>query len=136
MPLAAWITLAHLPSRPLPFPHLIAPPTPQTGIGLVHVCNSRGYKCVIYMPNTQSQEKMDLLRALGADVRPVPVAPITDPGNFNNQARDYAASLTNGGVPPFPLSALPSLLVAAFVAIVSVVVIPMRRPSCASNLRA
>lgn len=44
----------------------------NTGIGLAHVCRSKGYKCVIYMPDTQSQEKIDLLRMLGADVRPVP----------------------------------------------------------------
>ena len=46
----------------------------NTGIGLAHVCRSKGYKCVIYMPDTQSQEKIDLLRMLGADVRPVPGA--------------------------------------------------------------
>jgi cysteine synthase A len=44
----------------------------NTGIGLAHVCRSKGYNCVIYMPDTQSQEKIDLLRMLGADVRPVP----------------------------------------------------------------
>ena len=44
----------------------------NTGIGLAHVCRSKGYRCVIYMPDTQSQEKIDLLRMLGADVRPVP----------------------------------------------------------------
>lgn len=44
----------------------------NTGIGLAHVCRSKGYKCVIYMPNTQSQEKIDLLRMLGAEVYPVP----------------------------------------------------------------
>lgn len=32
------------------------------GIGLAHICNAKGYKCVIYMPNTQSKEKMDTLR--------------------------------------------------------------------------
>merc|ERR1712098_613352 len=39
----------------------------NTGIGLAHVCRSKGYKLVIYMPNTQSQGKIDLLRLLGAD---------------------------------------------------------------------
>jgi cysteine synthase A len=48
----------------------------NTGIGLAHVCRSKGYKCVIYMPDTQSQEKIDLLRMLGADVRPVPGMPL------------------------------------------------------------
>ena len=37
----------------------------NTGIGLAHVCRAKGYACVIYMPNTQSQEKIDLLRMLG-----------------------------------------------------------------------
>lgn len=55
------------------------------GIGLAHMCLARGYKCVIYMPNNQSQEKIDALRMLGADVRPVPVAPFTDPANYNHQ---------------------------------------------------
>ncbi|KAI9326932.1 cysteine synthase [Zopfochytrium polystomum] len=67
----------------------------NTGIGLAHVCRARGYRCVIYMPNTQSQEKIDLLRSLGADVRPVPAVPFTDPANYNHQARDYAASIPN-----------------------------------------
>lgn len=43
----------------------------NTGIGLAHICRSRGYRCVIYMPDTQSKEKIDLLKMLGADVRPV-----------------------------------------------------------------
>lgn len=67
----------------------------NTGIGLVHVCNARGYKCVIYMPETQSQEKIDLLRVLGADVRPVPAVPITDPLNYNHQAKACAEELPN-----------------------------------------
>jgi len=50
---------------------------------------------VIFMPNTQSAEKVDLLRALGAEVRPVPAVPVTDPAHFNFQARDHAASLSN-----------------------------------------
>ncbi|TPX46054.1 hypothetical protein SeMB42_g02694 [Synchytrium endobioticum] len=67
----------------------------NTGIGLAHVCRARGYRCVIYMPNTQSQEKIDLLRMLGADVRPVPAVAFTDPANYNHQARVYAESLEN-----------------------------------------
>lgn len=39
------------------------------------------------MPNNQSQEKIDLLRFLGAEVYPVPVVPFTDPQNYNHQAR-------------------------------------------------
>ncbi|KAJ3212571.1 Cysteine synthase 1 [Dinochytrium kinnereticum] len=48
-----------------------------------------------YMPNTQSQEKIDLLRSLGADVRPVPAVPFTDPANYNHQAKEYAESISN-----------------------------------------
>ncbi|KAF7428353.1 Cysteine synthase 1 [Pleurotus ostreatus] len=67
----------------------------NTGIGLAHVCRARGYKCVIYMPNTQSQEKIDLLKMLGADVRPVPAVAYENPANYNHQARDYAKDLPN-----------------------------------------
>lgn len=67
----------------------------NTGIGLAHVCRAKGYNCVIYMPNTQSQEKIDLLRSLGADVRPVPAVPFTDPANYNHQAKRYAQSIPN-----------------------------------------
>ena len=54
----------------------------NTGIGLVHICNAKGYKCVIVIPETQSQEKIDLLRTLGAEVRTVPAVPYKDPGNY------------------------------------------------------
>ncbi|KAJ2555812.1 Cysteine synthase 1 [Coemansia sp. RSA 1878] len=67
----------------------------NTGIGLAHVCRAKGYKCVIYMPNTQSQEKIDLLRMLGADVRPVPAVPFDNADNYNHQAKRYAESLDN-----------------------------------------
>ncbi|KAI9468340.1 cysteine synthase [Coemansia mojavensis] len=67
----------------------------NTGIGLAHVCRAKGYKCVIYMPNTQSQEKIDLLRMLGADVRPVPAVPFDNPDNYNHQAKRFAESLSN-----------------------------------------
>jgi len=67
----------------------------NTGIGLAHVCRARGYNCVIYMPNTQSQEKIDLLRMLGADVRPVPAVAFENPDNYNHQAKRYAESLSN-----------------------------------------
>ncbi|KIO24566.1 hypothetical protein M407DRAFT_244412, partial [Tulasnella calospora MUT 4182] len=67
----------------------------NTGIGLAHVCRSRGYKCVIYMPNTQSQEKIDLLRMLGADVRPVPAVAFENPQNYNHQAKRFAEATPN-----------------------------------------
>ncbi|GHJ87800.1 hypothetical protein NliqN6_4202 [Naganishia liquefaciens] len=67
----------------------------NTGIGLAHVCRSKGYRCVIYMPDTQSQEKIDLLRMLGADVRPVPAVAFDNPQNYNHQAKRHAESLEN-----------------------------------------
>ena len=54
----------------------------NTGIGLVHVCNARGYRCIIYMPDNQSREKVALLETLGAEVRQVPVVPYKDPMNY------------------------------------------------------
>jgi cysteine synthase A len=47
------------------------------------------------MPDTQSQEKIDTLRMLGADVRPVPAVPFTDAQNYNHQAARYAAETEN-----------------------------------------
>ncbi|PGH09808.1 cysteine synthase [Blastomyces parvus] len=67
----------------------------NTGIGLAHVCRSKGYKLVIYMPNTQSQGKVDLLRLLGAEVYPVPAVAFENPQNYNHQARRHAESLDN-----------------------------------------
>jgi len=67
----------------------------NTGIGLAHVCRSKGYNLVIYMPNTQSQGKIDLLRLLGADVRPVPAVAFENPDNYNHQAKRHAESLDN-----------------------------------------
>ena len=67
----------------------------NTGIGLVHVCNDRGYDTIIYMPDNQSQEKVDILRTLGAEVRVVPTVPYKDDNNFQKQAGRYAATLDN-----------------------------------------
>lgn len=67
----------------------------NTGIGLAHICNARGYRCVIYIPETQSREKMDLLRALGVDLRPVPAVPYADDNNYQKQAGRHAAALDN-----------------------------------------
>ncbi len=67
----------------------------NTGIGLVHICNARGYKCLIVIPETQSQEKIDLLRTLGAEVRTVPAMPYRDPGNYVKVSGRIAAELDN-----------------------------------------
>ncbi|KAK4202686.1 putative cysteine synthase [Triangularia verruculosa] len=67
----------------------------NTGIGLAHVCRSRGYKLVIYMPDTQSQGKIDLLRLLGAEVYPVPAVAFENPQNYNHQAKRHAERLDN-----------------------------------------
>ncbi|KAI9670838.1 MAG: Cysteine synthase 1 [Trizodia sp. TS-e1964] len=67
----------------------------NTGIGLAHVCRSKGYKLVIYMPNTQSQGKIDLLRLLGAEVFPVAAVPFENPQNYNHQAARHAQQLDN-----------------------------------------
>ena len=62
----------------------------NTGIGLTIVGHARGYRCVIVIPETQSREKIDLLRALGAEVLPVPEKPYSNPGNYNHVARRMA----------------------------------------------
>ncbi|KAI9887000.1 MAG: Cysteine synthase 1 [Watsoniomyces obsoletus] len=67
----------------------------NTGIGLAHVCRSRGYRLVIYMPNTQSQGKIDLLRLLGAEVYAVPAVPFENPENYNHQAKRHAERIEN-----------------------------------------
>ncbi|RVX71313.1 Cysteine synthase 1 [Exophiala mesophila] len=65
----------------------------NTGIGLAHVCRARGYRLVIYMPNTQSQGKIDLLRLLGAEVYPVPAVAWENSDNYNWQAKRHAERL-------------------------------------------
>lgn len=58
----------------------------NTGIGLATFAKARGYRIVLVVPETQSPEKIALLRALGVDVRLVPQAPYSDPGNYNRVA--------------------------------------------------
>jgi len=62
----------------------------NTGIGLTVIGHARGYKSVIVIPETQAPEKIQLLRTLGAEVRPVPAKPYSDPGNYNHIARGLA----------------------------------------------
>jgi cysteine synthase len=54
----------------------------NTGIGLALVGNARGYRTVIVIPDTQSQEKKDMLRLCGAELREVPAVPYKDPNNY------------------------------------------------------
>ncbi|WP_375509687.1 cysteine synthase A [uncultured Nostoc sp.] len=67
----------------------------NTGIGLAHICNAKGYKCLIIIPDTQSQEKIDALTALGAEVRPIPAVPYKDPNNYVKLSGRVAAELEN-----------------------------------------
>jgi len=65
----------------------------NTGIGLALVGAARGYRCVIVMPLTQSQEKIDFLRMIGADLRLVPARPYRDPGNYVHVSRRLAEEM-------------------------------------------
>ena len=65
----------------------------NTGIGLSLVANARGYRTVIVMPQTQSVEKIEMLRLCGAEVRLVPARPYRDPGNYVRVSERVAAEL-------------------------------------------
>ena len=69
----------------------------NTGIGLTHICNARGYRALIVIPDTQSAEKIGLLRSLGAEVRTVPAVPYRDPNNYVRLSGRIAAE-TPGAV--------------------------------------
>ncbi|HEY8596588.1 MAG TPA: cysteine synthase A [Devosiaceae bacterium] len=74
----------------------------NTGIGLATVANAMGFKTVIVIPETQSQEKKDALRLLGADLIEVPAKPYRDPNNYvkvsSRLAQQLAADLPGGAV--------------------------------------
>ncbi len=73
----------------------------NTGISLAMCANARGYKTVIVLPETQSQEKKDMLRICGADLRLVPAVPYKDPNNYVRYSETLAKDLskvTSGGV--------------------------------------
>jgi cysteine synthase len=65
----------------------------NTGIGLALVANARGYRTLIVIPNTQSQEKKDMLRLSGADLIEVPAVPYSNPNNYQHIARRMAEQL-------------------------------------------
>ncbi|TGN13222.1 cysteine synthase A [Leptospira ilyithenensis] len=67
----------------------------NTGIGITHICNAKGYKAVIIIPETQSQEKIETLRTLGADVRLVPAVPYANPDNYVRVSERIAKEIPN-----------------------------------------
>jgi cysteine synthase len=67
----------------------------NTGIGLALVCNAKGYRTIIVMPETQSREKMDTLRALGAELVLVAAAPYSSPCHFVHTSRRLAEETPN-----------------------------------------
>ncbi|MDA0288467.1 MAG: pyridoxal-phosphate dependent enzyme, partial [Proteobacteria bacterium] len=74
----------------------------NTGIGLALVGNARGYRTLIVIPETQSEEKKDMLRLCGAVVKEVPAVPYKDPNNYIHQSRriaeETAANESNGAI--------------------------------------
>lgn len=67
----------------------------NTGIGLTHICNAKGYKTIIVIPETQSKEKIEMLRTLGAEVILVPAVPYADPGNYVRVSERIAKETPN-----------------------------------------
>jgi cysteine synthase len=65
----------------------------NTGIGLALVANARGYRTIIVIPETQSQEKKDMLRLCGAELVEVPAVPYSNPNNYQHVARRLAEEL-------------------------------------------
>lgn len=65
----------------------------NTGIGLALVANARGYRTIIVIPNTQSQEKKDMLRLCGAELVEVPALPFSNPNNYQHVGRRLADEL-------------------------------------------
>ena len=73
----------------------------NTGIGLTLIGNSRGYKSIIVMPETQTREKIDILKYIGAELRLVPAKPYKDPDNFVKYSGRLAEEISkknNGNV--------------------------------------
>ena len=73
----------------------------NTGIGLTLIGNSRGYKSIIVMPDTQTREKIDILKYIGAELRLVPAKPYKDPDNFVKYSGRLAEEISkknNGNV--------------------------------------
>ncbi len=68
----------------------------NTGIGLALVAAARGYRSLIVIPDTQSQEKKDMLRLAGAELVEVPALPYANPNNYQHVGRRLAEQLRSG----------------------------------------
>src|SRR5437868_14220765 len=68
----------------------------NTGIGLALVGNARGYRTIIVIPETQSQEKKDMLRLCGAELVEVPALPYSNPNSYQHVGRRLADKLRAG----------------------------------------
>ncbi|SSD58617.1 related to Cysteine synthase 1 [Saccharomycodes ludwigii] len=83
------------PKDPHHKPTIVEGSAGNTAIGLAHIANAKNYNAVFFMPNTQSESKINLLKFLGSKVYPVPVCPISNPLNFNNRAKKLAEDTPN-----------------------------------------
>jgi len=94
---AAWFIIRDAEERGLlrPGGTVVEGTAGNTGIGLAHICNARGYRCLIVIPENQSQEKIDLLRLLGAEVKLVPAVPYRDPNNYVKVSARLAQEMEN-----------------------------------------
>ena len=91
---ALWIIRAHEKSGALkPGGTIVEGTAGNTGIGLAMVANALGYKCVIVIPRTQSQEKKDAIRAYGAELIEVDAAPYANPNNYVRYSGKLAEEL-------------------------------------------
>src|SRR3569623_392744 len=72
---------------------VVASPAGNTGIGLAVVASARGYRTLILIPDTQSQEKKDMLRLCGAELIEVPALPYSNPNNYQHVGRRLADQL-------------------------------------------
>lgn len=86
----------------------------NTGIGLTLFANARSYKAIIVVPNTQSREKIDFLRMIGADLRLIPPAPLKDPGHYVHVSRRIAEELQTKGQRAFWANQFGNLANAAY----------------------
>ncbi len=80
--------------------HIVEGTAGNTGIGLALLGASRGCRTVIFMPQTQSREKIDALRIAGAEVRLMPAVPYRDPTHYAHQARAHAHAFALNAADP------------------------------------